>query len=159
MRILPRTHNISTDTKHEMELIFTAHGNPKGQPRARACIRGKHAGVYDPGTADDWKTIVRCAAKARWDGVPFDGPAAASFTFIFARPKNHFRANGKLRDDAPVWHRVKPDRDNLDKGTLDCLTNAGILSDDSIVCSGVIIKRYANDNELPGVQATICSLT
>lgn len=115
--------------------------------------------MYNPGTADEWKMIVRCAAKAMWDGVPFDGPTAASFMFIFARPKNHFRSNGKLRDDAPTWHRGKPDRDNLDKGVLDCLTNAGILSDDSIVCSGVISKRYAKDNELPGVQATIYSLT
>jgi len=115
--------------------------------------------VYDPGTADDWKMIVRCAAKARWDGVPFDGPTAASFTFVFARPKKHFRSNGELKADAPIWHTAKSDRDNLDKGILDSLTDAGILRDDSIVCSGVIIKRYAQDNELPGVQATIYSLT
>lgn len=28
-------------------------GIPKGQPRVRAFIRGKHAGVYDPGQAKD----------------------------------------------------------------------------------------------------------
>ncbi len=28
-------------------------GIPKGQPRVRAFVRGRHAGVYDPGTADD----------------------------------------------------------------------------------------------------------
>ena len=39
-------------------LTFFVEGDPKGQPRARACIRGKHAGVYDPGTSDNWKMCV-----------------------------------------------------------------------------------------------------
>lgn len=137
------------------ELTFTAHGNPKGQPRARACIRGKHAGVYDPGTADDWKMIVRCAAKAKWDGVPFDGPTMIACLFVFARPKSHFRKNGELKPDAPSWHTSRPDGDNLTKLIFDSITSAGILRDDCIVCSSSTEKRYASQGELPGVRALV----
>ena len=39
-------------------IIFFAAGSPKGQPRVRAFVRGNHAGVYDPGTANEFKTSI-----------------------------------------------------------------------------------------------------
>lgn len=129
-------------------LEITAWGEPKGQPRARSTVRrgkgGKvFSGVYDPGTADDWKSIVRAAALAKWDRVPFTGPTKVTIIVYFTRPKSHFRSNGFLKPNAPAFHTSKPDRDNVDKAILDALVSCGVLSDDKIVCKGGIMKRYA----------------
>jgi Holliday junction resolvase RusA-like endonuclease len=43
-------------------ISFEVVGLPKAQPRAKATIRGRHAGVYNPGTANDWKEAVKSAA-------------------------------------------------------------------------------------------------
>lgn len=48
--------------------IFVS-GEPKPQPRTRACVRGKHAGTYDPGTAagnGSLESPLKRSAKAAW---------------------------------------------------------------------------------------------
>lgn len=130
-------------------LEITAWGEPKGQPRARSTVRrgkgGKvFSGVYDPGTADDWKSIVRAAAMEKWDRVPFSGPTAVTVLVFFRRPKSHLASNGLPKASAPVWHTSKPDRDNIDKAILDALVSCGVLSDDKIVCGGRgVLKRWS----------------
>lgn len=125
---------------------FTVFGDPKGQPRARACVRGKHAGTYDPGTADAWKFAVREAARVALSGQTFgDVPIRLTLQFWFKRPKSHCRADGSLRPGAPVrWHTQKPDRDNCEKAVLDALTTLGVWDDDCQVCCGQVSKRWAN---------------
>lgn len=123
------------------------YGEPKGQPRARSTIRrgngGKvFSGVYDPGTADDWKSIVRAAALEKWDRVPFNGPTSVAIRAFFTRPKSHFNSKGQLKPNAPKYHTKKPDRDNVDKAILDALKSCGVLSDDCIVCAGGVAKMY-----------------
>ena len=39
------------------------NGDPKPQPRPKAFKRGKHAAVYDPGTAEGWKGSIALAAR------------------------------------------------------------------------------------------------
>lgn len=137
---------------------FFAPGIPKGQPRARAVRRGKHAGMYDPGTADNWKSSVRAAVKEVWDGVVIEGPVSVDITAVFPRPKSHFftgrRAN-VMRKDAPTYHTAKPDKDNIDKAIYDALTNAGIWKDDSMVCVGGTSKIYG---DRPGASIIIQTL-
>ena len=145
-------------------LSFFAYGTPKGQPRAKACRRGNHAGVYDPGTADEWKSWVRTAAIQAWDGVKWEGPLKVSITIYFPRPKNHY-GSGKneriLKPKAPVWHSSKPDRDNCDKAIMDALGDLyppkkiGIWNDDAQVCDGRIKKLYANGDQATGALITI----
>jgi len=55
------------------KLSFFVAGIPKGQPRVKAFSRGKHAGVYDPGTSDGWKLLIRHEAQKAWDGVQWEG--------------------------------------------------------------------------------------
>jgi len=135
-------------------LSFFAIGTPVGQPRSRACIRGRHAGMYDPGTADAWKAAVASAAKATSDGHVFDGPIRLSLTIYMPRPKNHFKANGSLKPSTQRWHTSKPDRDNIEKAILDAITKAGIWADDSLVCDGRTEKVYS-DTALTGAQIRI----
>lgn len=124
-------------------MTFFAAGIPKGQPRVKACIRGKHAGVYDPGTADDWKMIVRNECAKVWDGEQMTGPVFAQFMFAMPRPKSHFRSNGELKPNAPLYHESKPDMDNLLKAIFDTLTNLGIWKDDAQVCDIVSSRQYS----------------
>lgn len=129
-------------------LTFFCVGLPKAQPRAKARACGRFAQVYNPKTADDWKTIIRNAARDAWaasgDVTPWTGPLCVSLTFHFPRPKSHRRKTGDLKPGAPVWHTAKPDRDNSDKAVLDALTNLGIWGDDRQVCDGRIRKVYAD---------------
>jgi Holliday junction resolvase RusA-like endonuclease len=140
-------------------LSFFVDGDPKSQPRGRACRRGNHAGIYDPGTADGWKASVRAAAKNGWDGVVFTGPLRVDVAVYFKRPKSHYftgKRSDVLRLDAPSYHTTKPDRDNLDKAILDAITNAGIWYDDSQVCAGTITKSYVQF--IAGADITITAL-
>jgi Holliday junction resolvase RusA-like endonuclease len=131
-------------------ISFFASGEPKGQPRARAFARkfGNKfsARVYDPGTAEGWKAQVAIAARPYLPVTPHTGPLEVNLTFFFPRPKKHFRTGKRaheLRDDAPVFHIAKPDRDNSDKAVLDALTQLGMWGDDCQACAGRIRKLYA----------------
>lgn len=73
-------------------------------------------------------------------------------TFLFKRPKTHFRANGDIKANAPQEYLNKPDCDNLAKAVMDALTVLGFWPDDKFVCSMSIFKGYlANPTETPGV--------
>lgn len=137
------------------KITFFAPGTPKGQPRVRACIRGRHAGVYDPGTADEWKQAVRVAALKALNGVPFSGPLSLRLDFGMPRPKGHFTKKG-LRTTAPLYHTIKPDLDNCTKAVKDALTNVGVWHDDSQVCVSIGTKSYSS---LTGCQITIKEIT
>jgi len=137
-------------------LEFFAVGEPKGQPRARACIRGKHAGVYDPGTADGWKMIVRHAARDAWDGATFTSPVSVSIRFCFPRPKSHFDRHGKLREGTPCWKVSKPDCDNLAKAVMDALTSMQLWWDDAQVVKLSVTKQYVT--EFAGAEIIVDTL-
>ena len=142
-------------------LSFFAAGDPKAQPRVKATSFGGFARVYNPRTADDWKMIVRNEARRAWDASsscePWEGPLCVDLTFHMVRPKGHYNSKGQLKLSAPIWHTVKPDRDNLDKAILDTLTNLGIWHDDKQVCDGRIKKIYAQ--AIPGCWVTIREAT
>ncbi len=138
-------------------ITFFVQGEPKGQPRPKAVIRCKHAGVYDPGTADGWKLQVSIWAKAFVPAIPLEGPLRVDLVFYFPRPLSHYRTGkhaGQLRDNAPEWHTSKPDRDNSDKAVLDQLTVLRFWKDDAQACDGRLVKRY-EDGRGPGCQITI----
>ena len=126
-------------------LEFVAFGDPKGQPRARACIRGRHAGMYDPGTADGWKFAVRAAAidAAGKEWKPLEGPLSLTLIFSLKRPKSHYNSKGDIKPNAPNRVMAKPDLDNLAKAVMDALTNAGIWLDDKQVVHVDMRKQYA----------------
>lgn len=144
-----------------MNLTFFASGLPKGQPRVKACRRGNHAGVYDPGTANTWKALVATAAKQAIGTHPrpmFDGPLKVDLTFIFPRPKHHHNSKGEIKPNSPTWHTAKPDRDNLEKAVSDILTQVGMWPDDAHVCAGQVSKRYAAKGEGSGCMIYISNL-
>ncbi len=141
---------------HELRI----DGIPRAQPRARS--RGKFPGVYDPGTANDWKSIVR-AAFAPWrPDTLLDEPLKIDIDWYFARPKTFNRrtreAYGGKSKDIPkgsVLHSSKPDRDNADKAVLDALQDLGYYRDDALVCDGHLRKFYHGEGGRPGARVRI----
>ncbi len=129
-------------------ILSFATGIPKGQPRVKAFKRGNHAGVYDPGTADNWKRIVAYQVKEDWSGEAFTGPVAVALNFVMPRPKGHYRTSKHLvegealKHSAPSMHTSRPDADNLAKAVLDALTNLQVWKDDSQVAQLNITKCY-----------------
>lgn len=124
---------------------FFAQGVPKGQPRPKAFARGGIAAVYDPGTAEGWKSQIAIAARPFLPAVPLGGFLYVRFEFYFPRPKNHYRTGkraGELREDAPGYCDKKPDVDNAIKACLDALTVLRMWTDDAIVVDVRARKLY-----------------
>ena len=128
-------------------ISFFVPGQPKGQPRPRAFARRFGATwtarVYDPGTAEGWKSAIAIAAKEHIQN-PHAGPLLVTLEFFLQRPKAHF-LRGVLRENSPHHHTGKPDVDNLAKAVLDALTTIVAWSDDAIISELHVRKRYADE--------------
>ena len=129
-------------------ITIRVSGLPVGQPRVRAVRRGNHAGVYDPGTANEWKACVIHAARESMlqsRAFPFAGPVWVRVEFRIPRPKSHYRTGkhaGQIKPGMPSYHAQKPDLDNLMKSTLDALTSAGLWVDDSQIAHASATKWW-----------------
>lgn len=137
---------------------FRAYGDPKGQPRPRAFAMKGKVRMYDPGTAEHWKAQVAEAAHDHLPATPLQGPLMLAMVFYFKRPKSHFRANGLLKDNAPLWVEKKPDLDNMAKAVMDALTAIGMWGDDKQVVVVNMLKRYTVDAERAGVEVNVASV-
>jgi Holliday junction resolvase RusA-like endonuclease len=134
-----------------MLIEFEVSGEPKGQPRPKAFSRGGHASVYDPKTAEGWKSQIALAAREHLPATPISGPVSASFSFYMPRPKHHFGSGknaGKLKANAPDYFISKPDADNLAKAAMDALTQLRVFHDDCLIVNLNVTKRY--ENPMPG---------
>lgn len=135
---------------------FFVAGTPKGQPRVRACIRGKRAGVYDPGSADEWKKAMLYAWHMAGQ-VKFKGPVGVQMNFYFPRPKSHYGTGKnahKLKLSAPIHHAQKPDADNLFRCN-DIFTKSGVWEDDALIVRAIITKQWAAGEKQPGCHVQI----
>lgn len=147
-------------------LKLFVEGVPKAQPRPRACIRGRHAGVFDPGTADDWKLKVSmkvCTAAKEANWTRTDAPVKLCAWFVLPRPKSHFYASkkraGELKESAPTFVAAKPDLDNYVKAVMDAITDFGdVWFDDSQVVKLEAAKTYCEDGNAPGAHILIIEL-
>jgi Holliday junction resolvase RusA-like endonuclease len=111
--------------------------NPKMQ---RAII------VDDCDKNKDWKTAVAFAAKQAMQGKGLmAGPLRLVVYFYMPRPKYHYRTNGQLKPDAPIYHEKTPDVDKLIRSTQDAMK--GITwRDDGQVAKLEAIKLYECGN-------------
>lgn len=102
----------------------------------------------------DWK--AKCAQVAHECDLtePFRGPLRVDFDFVMPRIKSHFRANGALKEGAPRWHVVKPDRTKLTRSTEDALTGI-VWADDAQVVAGSTTKTYGDQ---AGCRVTVTPL-
>ena len=127
-----------------MKLDFFVSGVPKAQPRVKAFVRGGHAGVYTPDSAESWKQAVRLQAAANAPESVMSGVVRVELDFFLPRPKAHHKRDGSVKSNSPVWHCKKPDLDNLIKAVTDAITDTQrVWLDDSQICEITATKTYA----------------
>lgn len=131
---------------------FRVDGIPKGQPRPRAFARNGHVRVYDPGTAEAWKSAIAEAARPHLPATPIEGPVMLTCHFEMPRPKRLMRTSDPL---GPVDHLAKPDVDNLIKAISDSLTQIGMWRDDCQVAYLKAGKVYHGKNDRPGALVVV----
>ena len=126
-------------------------GSPAAQKRHRHI--GKFVRVYDPSSKDKKQFAAKISKK--WKKKPLKGNIVLFLTYYMPRPKKHYRTgkfSNQLRKDAPEYHSVKPDIDNLIKHTMDACTNV-LWKDDCIVVGVVAKKLYG---EKPRTELSFC---
>lgn len=142
---------------------FQVGGEPVAQPRPRGRLVTPRHGkpfiqIYNPSDADEWKNAIAIMARivfAKW--APIDGGVRFCADFRMPRPESHYRnvrAGRFLRDDAPRFHTIKPDLDNMEKAVQDALTGI-VWTDDCRVCQKYSRKLYAREHEPMGVRIVI----
>lgn len=128
-------------------ISFFVQGNPKGQPRPRAFAFQGRARVYDPGTAEGWKSSIAEAARQHKPDQPITEPLFVGCVFILPRPKKHYgtgKRSTELRPDAPYFCAKKPDLDNYEKAVWDTLVTLGFLADDALIVHSDSVKLFSN---------------
>lgn len=148
------------DSSCPNSFTFTVLGKPAPQGSKRHVGRGIL--LESSKRCKPWRQDVKYAAlEALPDGwyAMMDKPILVSVTFIFARPKGHFRTNGELKPKAPSHCTARVgDTDKLCRSILDALSNS-VFSDDSQVIALNAQKRYATRNEQPSAIITIAAIS
>ena len=143
-----------------MKLSFVVFGTPRAQPRQRhRVITTKfnqsfvhnYTSKRDP--VNDWKRDIQLEAS-RICKSPFVGPLRVDIALFFLRPQ---RLMTKKAPDGPMWHTVKPDRDNLEKAILDALKGILFL-DDCQVCAGEVKKFYTEKDRDARAEISVSPL-
>lgn len=136
---------------------FWVPGKPVQQGSKNVSSKGK---VYEAAKGHkEWRRTVSDVAALyvlRNKIQPFT-QARVWATYVFPRPKAHYRANGEIKPQyLDALHIVYPDRDKLDRCLNDGLTQGGIIVDDSRIYAGTSRKIYVNpDVPTPGCLVTI----
>ena len=139
---------------------FTVLGKPAPQGSKRHI--GKGILLEASKRCKPWRQDVRHTALQLLPNgwrVMMDKPIMVSITFVFARPKGHYRTNGELKAKSPKYCTARiGDTDKLCRSVLDALSGAVFL-DDSQVINLSAEKRYATRNEQPSAIITIAAIS
>lgn len=124
---------------------------PQGSKRGYV-VNGRAVLVESSKRVVPWREAVVAQLRDDWHGQqPMTGALYVAITFYLPRPKSHYRRDGSLRPDAPVYCTTKPDGDKLLRSTLDGIKAAGVIRDDCLAVMTNHEKRYVDEeNPAPG---------
>ena len=109
----------------------------------------------------DWMESVKWFAMKAWGRtILLNEALCLELDFIYSRPKKHFRTgrySGILKSLMPSHKTTTPDLTKIVRAVEDALTGV-VWQDDSLVVRQFSKKRYAGENEKPGVKITISTL-
>lgn len=147
-----------------MSLFLVVYGIPAPQGSKRHV--GNGVLVESSAKVKPWRALVTAAAsEARvargWHPDRLE-PLTLDVVFTLARPASHYRTGRNahlLRDTAPEHPATRPDMDKLLRSTLDALTDAGCMAEDSRVVRIVAAKAYPGGHldalDKPGAVITV----
>ena len=126
-------------------VAFRVNGDPapQGSKRGFSRVGSTHVVMVEASTkVKPWRAAVVDAAVDAMNGrAPLAGPVTVMVSFRLAKPKS-------VKRDLPS---VRPDLDKLARSTMDALTTAQVVADDSQVCDLWVSKRYG----IPGADITV----
>jgi len=93
---------------------------------------------------------IRLHANRYRPAQPLSGALEIKVLYVMPRPQ---RLNRKKDPEGRIWMDVRPDWDNLQKGTQDALD--GFWGDDGQIALATVMKVYAAKGELPSIQILI----
>lgn len=98
--------------------------------------------------------LLKSDAATRCDGIGswrmFTKAITVSVQFLFPHPSNVAK-----RDRGKAFVKTtRPDLDNMAKGLIDCLSEAGIIQDDSLIWR-LELAKYSVPSDKCGVRITI----
>jgi Holliday junction resolvase RusA-like endonuclease len=121
---------------------FTVFGNPIALKRHR---HHKY-GTYDPSKKDKKNFFYKCLEYR--PNKPFDKNIFIDINFYFKRPKSHYRT-GKFKHLLKmdkyynnVYHKQKPDLDNLIKFVCDALQGDNAFFSDDCYIVDIKAKKF-----------------
>jgi len=119
------------------KVTFRIPGKPctKGSVRAYRIGQGRPIILPDCSRLQNWSSVAALVAGAHFR-TPILDPVEILATFVFHRPKSHYRAGRNrdtLRDDAPIYHAQRPDIDKCARALLDALTGVAYRDDAQVV--------------------------
>jgi len=138
------------------EIKLRVYGRPAPQGSKVAVAKGvmKEVSTY----LKPWRTDVKETAREQYKGEALDVPVMLNVTFLFDRPKSHYRT-GKhahlLKDGASDWVVAKNrgDLSKLVRSTEDALSvssGGSVITDDSLIAKTLAMKVYCMEGEEPG---------
>src|SRR5262245_50811604 len=90
----------------------------------------------------DWADRIAKEAALAMGGRPLlDCTLVATFMFVHPRPKDHYRANGALKESAPTHKSTRPDLGKLIRAAEDAMTGI-VYRDDALIVREVNEKPY-----------------
>lgn len=123
---------------------FRVDGIPVPQGSKKGFVVGRRAVLVDDNKdkLKPWRAKVAAAADL---GETFTGPVIVAAVFYMPRPKTVRR----------LLPSVKPDLDKLARALGDGMTDGGLITDDALIVSWWIHKRYASEANPVGVRVLV----
>lgn len=160
--------------KRRWEIMkIRVHGIPAPQGSKRPVRLGKgptsRIGMVESSAkVKPWREAVRGEVQRAFEldptltTIPAGVPVIVTITFIMPRPRDHFgtgRNADRIKDTAPKYHTKQPDKDKLERSTMDALTMGHAFADDCQVAISYTEKVYASEHEHPGAVIEVTGVS
>lgn len=122
---------------------FTIIIPPKGQKRARACVRGGFASTYKDKSQRQEEQNLSALLYEHRPAAPMEGPVQIRIKAFLPIPSSRSIAWKRQAFEGKVRPAGKPDADNLAKQILDCM-NGIFFGDDRQIVTLVVEKWFGN---------------
>ena len=116
----------------------------------RIVIRNGKPLFFKARAAEDYQSMIRLLARKYRPASPLEGPLSVDFVFVLPRPGKLCR---KSDPEGLIPCAARPDRDNLQKGTQDALSE--FWMDDGQIYDGRTVKYYAEKAGEPRIIVRI----
>lgn len=126
-----------------MKITFEIPTAPRAKGRPRFTVRAGFARAYTPAATEHAEHDVAVLAAQHAPPMPHAGPVVIDLEFVLPVPSSWSKRKQAAALAGHVRPIGRPDRDNLEKLTLDALTRSGRWwRDDSQIVDGRSRKIY-----------------